>query len=135
EVAEFGCPTLDAGGDEGECTDEFRVEVALDDLSGNGRGTQPQFPADKGLNLWGKMRAGANRAGKFADGNGLLGSLKPLQGAAKLVIHQGHFQAKGRWLGVNAVAAANHGSEPIFLCLARDDFPKGLHVLDENVRL
>jgi hypothetical protein len=49
QVAEFDGPSLDARADEGECGLEFRVEVALDDLRGDGGGTQAKFPADISL--------------------------------------------------------------------------------------
>ena len=94
--------------------DEFRVQIALHDLRGDRRGAQPQFLADKRLHPRRKMRAGADRAGKFAHGHRFSRRFQALQRAAKFVVHQRHFQPKGGRLGMNAVAAANHRRELMF---------------------
>jgi hypothetical protein len=47
EVAELDRPTLHARADEGERAHELGVDVALNNLRGDGRGLQPEFFADK----------------------------------------------------------------------------------------
>ena len=46
KMAEFNGPTFDAGADERQRVHELGVNVALDDLGGDGRGAQAQLSAD-----------------------------------------------------------------------------------------
>ena len=66
QMAEFRRPAFDARADQRQDADEFRVQIALDDLRGDGRRAQAQFLADAGFHPRRKMRAGADGAGKFA---------------------------------------------------------------------
>ena len=49
----------------------------------------------------------------FPTAAAFAGALQSFERAAELVIHQRHLQAEGRRLGVDAVAAADHGGELI----------------------
>src|SRR5208282_1875516 len=51
KVAEFDGPTLDARADEGKRGLKFGMDVALDDLGGNRRGTQAELFAYASLNV------------------------------------------------------------------------------------
>jgi hypothetical protein len=133
QVAEFRPPTFNARGDERECSDEFGVEVALDDLRGDGCWSKAELLADEGLYFRGEMRAGAHGAGELADRHRRLRCLQPLQRAAKLIVHQRHLETERRRLGVDAMAAADHGGEAVLARLGRDDFSQGLDVGNEDV--
>ena len=109
---------------------KFRVNVALDNLRGNRRGLQSEFFADKFLNARRKMRACADCAGKFSDGDNFAGAFQAFERAAKFVVHQRHFQTKRRRLGVDAVAAADAWREFVFLRAAGDDWQKFFYVGD-----
>jgi hypothetical protein len=80
------------------------------------------------------MRARADRAAQFSDGDNFAGAFEPFQRAAKFVKHQSQFQTKRRRLGVDSVAASDARRELKFLRAARDDFPQCLHVRDQYVR-
>src|SRR5579859_942695 len=67
QMAELDRPTFNAGGDERERVDEFGVEVALDDLRGNGRRTETKLFANECLHTRRNMRAGTDGAREFAD--------------------------------------------------------------------
>ena len=84
---------------------EFGVDIALDHLRGNRRGAQTELLANVRFDFRRKMRAGADGAGKFSNGDDVAGALQAFQRAAKFVMHQRHFQTERRRLGVNAVAA------------------------------
>ena len=49
QVPEFDCPTLDARSDKRKRGLEFGVNVALNNLRGDGRGTQTEFLANVSL--------------------------------------------------------------------------------------
>jgi hypothetical protein len=71
-MAEFRRPPFDARADQGQDADKFRVQIALHHLRGHGRGAQAQFRAQtKDSSTRRKMRAGADRPGKFADRHAL----------------------------------------------------------------
>ena len=103
---------------------ELGVDVALDNLRGNGRRTETQLFADISLDARREMRAGADRAGKFADGGGFADAFEAFQRAAKFVVHQGQLEAERGRFGMDAVAAANAGREFVFARLRRDGFPQ-----------
>ncbi len=113
---------------------KFGVNVALDNLRGDRRGSQAEFFADKFLHARRQMRARANRAGKFSDGDNFARAFEPFQRAAKFIVHQRHFQAKRRRLAVNAVAAADAGREFVFLRARGDDGQKFFDIGDQDVR-
>src|SRR6266446_1883351 len=133
-MAEFCRPTLDAGAHQCERTNKLGVQVALNDLRGNWRRAQAQLPAVEGLDFRRQMRARADGAGQFADRYGLASDLKAFERAAKFVIHQRQLQAESGRLGMNAMAAANHGRELIFFCLESDDLAQPLDIGEQNVR-
>ena len=68
------------------------------------------------------MRAGADGAGKFADGDDFADAFEAFQRAAKFIVHQRQLQAERGRLGVDAVAAADAGRELVFLRAPGDDW-------------
>ena len=86
------------------------MPVPLDHLGAQHRGGQPKGTADRVLHRGRQVRMGANRAAQFAHANPRLHLLQPLQSPPKLVIHQRQLQPKSDRFGMNAMAAANHGS-------------------------
>src|SRR5208282_1607666 len=134
QVAEFNRPAFDARADERQRGHELGVDVALDDLRGDGCGTQAEFPAHGQLDPWRKVRAGADRAAEFADGDDFANHHQSAQGARKLIMHQREFEAKGRRFSVDAVAAANAGRELVFARLFGNGSAQALHVRNEEVR-
>jgi hypothetical protein len=91
-MTELNRPTFHARADERERVHEFRVNVALHHLRRNRRGFQSQFFADEFFERGRQMRARADRAGKFSDGNNVTGTFKTLQRAAKFIVHERHFK-------------------------------------------
>ena len=133
QVPELGGPALDACADDGNGGHEFRVDVTLHDLCRDRRRLEPELAADVCLDLRRQMRACADCAGQFADGDARLEGLEPFKCAAELVVHQGHLEAEGGRLGVDAVAAADHRSVHVLARLGSDDLPETLDVGDENL--
>jgi hypothetical protein len=78
------------------------------------------------------MGAGADGAGKLAHGNHFAGGFEPLQRTAKFVVHQRQLQAEGRRFSVDAVAAADHRRELMFLGPGGDRLAQHLDILDEH---
>src|ERR1035437_9875757 len=134
QMAEFDGPTLDARADEGARGLEFRVDVALHDLRGDGRGTQAELFADKIFHTRRQVRASSDGTGKFADGNNFAGALKTFERPTKFVVHQSHFQTERGRFAVDAVTATDAGREFMLLRAAGDDGQQLLHVGDEDVR-
>ncbi len=56
-----------------------------------------------------EVRMGADGAAELADADALAGLSQPLVRAAEFVVHQREFQPESHRLGVDAVAAADHG--------------------------
>src|SRR5205085_8607103 len=88
EMSKLSGPTFDAGGDEGEMGHEFGVDIALDDLRGDRRRLEPELVANELFHARRQMRAGADSAGNFPNGDAFPRDLEPLLGAAKFVIHK-----------------------------------------------
>jgi hypothetical protein len=81
EMAELDGPSLDARANERQRELKFRMDVALDDLSGDGRGLEAELFADEILDVGRQVRAGADGAGQFADvGSPWMPWLRPMQG-------------------------------------------------------
>ena len=78
------------------------------------------------------MRACADCAGQFTDGDARFEGLEPFECAAKLIVHQRHFESEGGRLGVDAVAAADHRGVHVLSRLGTDDLAETLDVSDEN---
>src|SRR5206468_5963166 len=87
QVAELGGPPLHARPDERQRAEELGVDVALDDLRGDGRRPQTQLAADLRLDARSQVCAGADGAGEFAYGRGLFGAFEPAQSPAELIVH------------------------------------------------
>ena len=133
-MAELHRPAFHARADQRERVHEFRVQVALHDLRGDGRGHKAEFFADKIFHARRQMRVRADRAGKFADGDNLAGAFEAFERAGKFIVHQRHFQTERRRFAVDAVAAADAGREFVLLRAPGDDGQKFFHVGDQNVR-
>ena len=100
-----------------------------------GAGRRPSFLQTYSLDARRKVRAGADRAAEFADGDDFAGAFKALERAAKFVVHQRQLQAERGRLGVDAVAAADARREFVFLgAPVAMDGQQLLHVGDEDVR-
>jgi hypothetical protein len=134
EVAEFDGPTLDARANEGKCGLKFGMDVALDNLGGNRRRLQAEPFADCGFNRRGQVGAGANGTGQLAHGHPLARGHQTFECPVKFIVHERQLEAKGRRLGVDAVAAADAGRELVFARLFGDGGAQGLHVLKQDVR-
>ena len=78
------------------------------------------------------MRVRADCSGEFSDPDAFPRLLQPFQGAAKLVIHQRHFQAEGDRLGVDAVGAPDHRRELEFPRFFRDRNAEGAEILQQH---
>lgn len=71
--------------------------------------------------------------GDFANGYHFPHAFEPLQRPDEFVVHQGKFQSKSGWLGMDAVAAANAGRELVLICPPLDDGQKFFHVRHQQV--
>jgi len=121
QMAEFNRPTLNASADERQRGLEFGMDVALDNLCGDGRGLQAELFADEVLNIGRQMRVGADGAGKFADGGDFAGAVEAFERAAKFVVHERKLEAERGRFAVDAMAAADAGRHLIFLRAPGDD--------------
>ena len=107
QMADFLRDAFERRGDDGERGEILRVAVAFDHLRSDRRGGEAEALADFLFDLRTKMRAGADRAGNFTDGDLLRGDLKAREVAAIFGVPIGDLQAEGDGLGVNAVRAAD----------------------------
>src|SRR5579884_2708513 len=98
---------LEGCGNDGQRGHIFSMAVALDHLGSDGRGGETQALANFLLDIRPQMRASAYRAGNFADPHLARGSGKALRIAAIFRVPVGNLQAKGDWLGVDTVRAAD----------------------------
>ena len=112
----------------------FRVDVALDNLRGDGRRPQSQFLAHIFLDPRRQMRAGAHRPGNFPDARHGARPFEPFQGAAKFIVHQRQLQPKRRRLRVDPVAAPDTGRELKFPGPFRDGFAERPNIGNQQVR-
>ena len=133
QVAELNRPTFDARADEGQRGLKFGMDVALDDLGGNRRGSQAELLAHGGLDFRRQVGAGADGAGELADGGDFARAFEAFERAAKFVVHERELEAEGGRFAMDAVAAADAGHELGFPRPPRDDFAQRLYVGDENV--
>ena len=133
EVAELDGPVLEARGHQGQAVHEFGMDVALDDLGGDGSGLESKALADMGLDRGRQVGVGADRAAELAQGDDRTQVLVPGQGPRELLVHQGQLQPEGGGLAMDAVAAADAGSQPVFAGPPGDDGQQGLHVPDEQI--
>src|SRR5947208_10106823 len=56
EMPKFRSPTIDAGGNDGQCSHKFRMAIALHDLGRECRRFQSKLLANCALNLWINVR-------------------------------------------------------------------------------
>jgi hypothetical protein len=134
QMAELGGPPLNAGPNQRQGPDEFGVQIPLHHLRCHGRRTQAQAFADPRFHCRRNMRARPDRTGEFPHRDCFARAFQAAQGAAEFIVHQRHFQSEGRRLRVDAVAAADHGSENVLGGLLGDDRLEGLDIRDENGR-
>ena len=76
QMANFLRDAFERRGDDGERREILRVTIAFDHLRSDWRGGKAQTLADFLFDFRAEMRAGADRAGNFADGQLLRGDLK-----------------------------------------------------------
>src|SRR3954462_15833629 len=100
------------------------MTIALDNLRRNICRFESKALANSALDLRIKMGVGANRSAEFSHPNPFLCLRQPLFGAPEFVKHQGELQSKRDRLGVNAMAAPDHGSHLEALRLGRDHLPQ-----------
>src|SRR5690606_14182000 len=111
KMAKFGGPALDARPDKRNHSHELSVNVALNHLGGDGCRAQAELLADVRFDFGAQVRAGSHRAGNLPDGHNFARASEAVQGTAEFIVHQRHFEAEGGWLGMNTVAAPDHGSQ------------------------
>ena len=92
QVAKLCRPAIDAGSDDGQRGDKFRVAVALHNLGGERRRLQPELFAHRALDRGIKMRVSPNRAAQLSHPNPFGRLRQPFLRAAKLVVHERHLQ-------------------------------------------
>src|SRR6185436_5158818 len=79
------------------------------------------------------MSTRANSTRKLPNSRRFTGSFQPLESTTELVVHQGHLQAESARLGMDAVTAADHGSELVVSGFFRNHLAQFAYVLDQNV--
>jgi len=70
---------------------------------------------------------------KLADCDYLSCAFKSLLCAAKFVVHQRHLESESGRLGMNAMAASDHGRELVFPGLDGDSSAQFFDILEKNV--
>ncbi len=107
QVADLDRHPLDGGGDHGQGGEIGGVAVPRNHLRRDRLDLQPHLLGDVGLHPGIDVRKGADGAGNGADRDLLAGADQPLAAALELRVVAGELDAKGRRLGVDAVAAAH----------------------------
>ena len=79
------------------------------------------------------MSIGTNGSREFSNSHVLANFLQTTLSTTKLIEHEGHLQAKGCGLGMNAMASANHGGELMLLSPFGNDFAQMSHILEQDV--
>ena len=132
-MAHFGGQPFDAAGDHAQRGKEHGVAVARDDLGGNRLNRQAQLLRHIFLNLRIDIGEGADRARNGASGD--IGARRHQPGAATVELGIGlrELDAKGGWLGVDAVAAAHSGGEFVLQGAAFDGGEQGIHVGQQDI--
>ena len=133
QVAEFRRPAIDAGSDECEIGHELRMAVALQDLGGKRGGLEIQALANDPLDLGIKVGVGSHGSADFSDSDALAHFAQALEAAGELIIHEGHLEAEADRFRMDAVAAADHGSELEFVGTDCHGFAQGEKVFFQNV--
>ncbi len=134
QVAELGRPAIDAAGDQRQRAHEMGVRSRWIICVERSAALSPSFLADVFLHPRIEMRVGADGAGKFSHRDLVARLDQPLLGAAELVVHQRELEAVGDRLGVDAVRAAHHRREFVFLRADGDRLAQFLQVGEEQVR-
>ena len=96
EMAELDRPAFDARADEGQRGLKFGMDVALDNLGGDGRRFQAELFADRRLDRRGQVGAGADGAGQFAHGHPLARGHQAFEGPVKFIVHERELQAESK---------------------------------------
>src|SRR5271166_5500166 len=132
-MPELGRPPIDARRYHRQIRAKLPVPVALNDLSRQGIGLQPEFFANSRLHPWIEMRMGTNSAAQFADSNLLASSTEPIFTPAELVVHQSHLQTESDRFGMNAVAPPNHRSVLVLPSLLANHIPQFGDIFQQEV--
>ena len=133
QVAELHGPVLEARGHESQPVHELGMDVALDDLRGDGRGLESEALANMGFNRGRQVGVCSYGAAEFADGDDAPEVLEAGQRPRELLVHQGQFQTEGGGFAMNAMAAPDARGSLIFPSPSGDDGQQGFHIPDEQV--
>src|SRR5947209_14935192 len=96
---------FERGADKRERCNKVGVAVALDNLAGDRSHAEAKLFTDEVLYLRRNGRVRTDRAGDFADGDLFKCCGQALLATAEFIDPEGQLQAKGHWLGMNAVCA------------------------------
>ena len=134
EVADFGRESLDTAGDHPEGREEGGVAIAGNDLGREGLWLQAESFGDIFLDIWRQVGEGSDGSGNFAGGDFGAGGQQPLVVALEFGVEAGEFQAKGHWLGMDAVRAADHDRVLEFVGAAVENCQQNLDIVEQNIR-
>ncbi len=108
-MADFRGEPLERARDDAERREEHRVPVARNDLRRHGLDREPKLLRDMGFDLGADIGKGSDRA-RYGAGRDLRPGIdEPRPGARELGIEAGKLDAERRRLGVDAMAAPDHG--------------------------
>jgi hypothetical protein len=107
QMADLGRQPLDPGGNQGECHEILGVAVARDHLGRDRLGFEPELLGDMGLDRRVDIGKGADRPRDGTGGDLPARCGEPVAVAGELGPVPGELQAKGRRLGMDAMAAAD----------------------------
>src|ERR1700733_5911210 len=110
-MSDFGGYALDRRGDDGESCEKHRVPVARDDLRRDRLRHQAELLGDMGFDARVDVGECTDGAGNCAGGDLPFRRDESLAAAAKFGIGLRQFEAKGYWLGVDAMRAADRRRE------------------------
>jgi hypothetical protein len=110
EMADLGGDLVERAGEDGQGADVGGVEVALDDLGGDGYGLEAEGCADGGFVLGFEVAEGADGSGELAEAEIFGGRVEAGEVALDFVVPEQELEAEGGRFGVDAVGAADDGS-------------------------
>ena len=109
------------------------MTIPLDDLGGQGNGSESQLLADQLLNARVDVGIGAHRTGQLAHRNDLLRMLHPLDIPLDLRIPKSKLEAEGHGLRMDAMGAPDAGSMLELLRPATQNLPELSEVIENDV--
>src|SRR5579883_3513902 len=107
KMADLDGDFVEAGSNASEHGEVVGVEIAREDLRGDGRGLETETSADFFFGFGADVGEGPDRSRDFADADLFGGLCKAGFVAAELVVPERDFKAEGDRLGVHAVGAAD----------------------------